>query len=135
MLQQSRGQSVTEFLLVAPLLLVILMATVGFGHLLYARMIVLQAAGSSARLGAVVYGDSSLSKAEARQRTYKAAENILQAGLPGSDYDILIAPGSQDIRVTVTYPYRVFVPLLGALLGKEVPLRHSVIYRIEYDTP
>lgn len=134
MRRRQEGQAVAEFIVVVPLLLLILMATVGFGHMIFARMIVVQAANRAARLGAVLYGDSSTSRDEAYRRTRDAALSMLSAGLRGSDRDVVIQPGSTDLHVTVRYRTDVFVPFLRPWLGDRLELEHESIYRIERDT-
>lgn len=128
------GQAVAEFVVVAPLLLLILMATIGFGHMLYARMIVVQSANRAARLGAVLYGDSSVSRDEAHRRTRDAALSLLSTGLHGTNREVSIAISGTDIHVTVRYRADVFVPLLRPWLGDQLDVEHESIYRIERDT-
>lgn len=128
------GQAVAEFLVVVPLLLLILMATVGFGHLIFARMIVVQAANRAARLGAVLYGDSQTPRDEAYRRTRDAALSMLSAGLRGTDRDVVIQPGATDLHVIVRYRTDVFVPFLRPWLGDRLEVEHESIYRIERDT-
>lgn len=128
------GQAVAEFIVVAPLLLLLLMTTVGFGHLAYSNMVVVQAANRAARLGAVLYGDSSVSRAQAHRQTRDAALAILSAGLRGTDRDVLVRISGYDIHVTVRYRTNVFVPFLKPWLGDQIRLEHESIYRIERDT-
>lgn len=123
-----------EFLIVVPLLLLILMATIGFGHMIFARMIVVQSANRAARLGAVLYGDSATSRDEAYSRTRDAALSMLSAGLRGTDRDVVIQPLGTDLHVTVRYRTDVFVPFLRPWLGDRLEVEHESIYRIERDT-
>ncbi|HYF76465.1 MAG TPA: TadE/TadG family type IV pilus assembly protein [Symbiobacteriaceae bacterium] len=134
MRRRQEGQAVAEFIVVVPLLLLILMATVGFGHMIFARMIVVQAANRAARLGAVLYGDSSTPRDEAYRRTRDAALSMLTAGLRGTDRTVVIQPGSTDLHVTVRYRTDVFVPFLRPWLGDQLEVEHESIYRIERDT-
>lgn len=129
-----RGQAVAEFLVVVPLLLLILMATIGFGHMIFARMIVVQSANRAARLGAVLYGDSDILRDEAYRRTRDAALSMLSAGLRGTDREVVIRSTGTDLHVVVRYRSDVFVPLLRPWLGDRLELEHESIYRIERDT-
>lgn len=128
------GQAVAEFVVIVPLLLLILMATIGFGHLLYARMIVVQSANRAARLGAVLYGDSAVSRDEAHRRTRDAALSLLSTGLRGTNRAVSVSTAGTDIHVTVRYRADVFVPLLRLWLGDQLEVEHESIYRIERDT-
>lgn len=123
-----------EFVVVVPLLLLILVATIGFGHTLFAKMVVVQAANRAARVGAVLYGDSATSRSEAYRRTHDAAVSMLGAGLRGNDRDIIIRTVGADIHVTVRYRSSVFVPFLRPWLGDRMEIAHQSIYRIERDT-
>jgi len=127
------GQAVAEFIIVVPLLLLMLMATIGFGHYIFTRMIVVQAANRAARLGAVLYGDSAIPNDEAYRRTREAALAMLTAGVKGSDRDVVVQIAGDDILVTVRYRTNVFVPFLRPWLGDRLAVEHESIYRIERD--
>lgn len=129
-----RGQAVAEFVIVVPLLLLMLMATVGFGHAIFAKMIVVQAANRAARLGAVLYGDSTISRDEAYRKTREAALAVLSSGLRGDDRTVAIRVSGDDIIVTVRHRNHVFVPFLRPWLGDRVETEHESVYRIERDT-
>ncbi|HYF79913.1 MAG TPA: TadE/TadG family type IV pilus assembly protein [Symbiobacteriaceae bacterium] len=132
--RRQEGQAVAEFLVVVPLLLLILMATIGFGHMIFSRMIVVQAANRAARLGAVLYGDSATPRDEAYRRTRDAALSMLSSGLRGTDREVRIHTTGTDVHVTVIYRTDVFVPLLRPWLGDQLQVEHESIYRIERDT-
>lgn len=131
----TRGQAVGEFLVVVPLLLLILMATVGFGHMIFTKMIVVQAANRAARLGATLYGDSSTSSSTARQKTRQAALSVLSSGLTGTDRDVAVRRSGDDVQVTVRYRGKVFVPLMRPWLGSHQTVEHVSTYRVERDRP
>lgn len=132
--REQRGQALAEFVVVVPLLLLILMATVGFGHAIFAKMIVVQAANRAARLGAVLYGDSAVSRDEAHRKTREAALAVLSAGLRGEDRTVSIRLSGDDIAVTVRHRNNLFVPFLRRWLGDRVESEHESVYRIERDS-
>jgi len=125
---------VAEMMIVAPILLPILMATVGFGHWIFSRMMVVGAANRAARLGAVLYGDSSVPRDEAYRATRDAALAFLGSGLRGNDRDVVVQVAGSDIRVTVRYRSGVFVPFLRPWLGDRMEVEHESVYRVESDT-
>lgn len=133
LVRSARGQALAEFLIVAPLLLLILMATVGFGHMIFTKMVVLQAANRAARLGAVLYGDSQVSSGAAYQQTRQAALTVL-SHLGGSNRAVSVSQSGDDVRVTVRYRSSVFVPLLRPWLGDTYEVEHRAVYRVERDT-
>ncbi|HEY3366950.1 MAG TPA: TadE family protein [Symbiobacteriaceae bacterium] len=128
------GQAVAELVIVAPILLLILMATIGFGHWIYTQMIVVESANRAARLAAVLYGDSTVPQDDAYRRTRDSALALLGAGLRGNDRDVVIQIIDPDIHVTVRYRTNVFVPFLRPWLGDQLNVEHESIYRIERDT-
>lgn len=128
------GQAVAEFLLVAPLLLLFLMATIGFGHAIFAKVIVVQAANRAARLGGVLYGDSGVPRSEAHRRTRESALALLSSSLRGEDRSVVIRESGDDLRVTVRYRTKVFVPFLRPWLGDFMEAEHESVYPIERDS-
>lgn len=133
--RSARGQALAEFVVVVPLLLLLLMAIVGFGHLIFTEMVVVQAANRAARLGAVLFGDSTVPESEARKETREAALATLSTALNGTDREVVISEVGDDLRVTVRYRSTVFVPLLKPWLGSEYSVEHQAVYRVERDTP
>lgn len=133
-LSGQRGQALAEFLIVVPLLLLILMGAIGFGHAIFTKMIVVQAANRAARLGATLYGDSSVSSSSARKQTRDAGFGVLSASLSGTNRDVLVSVSGDDVTVTVRYESTTFVPLLKPWLGSRMMMEHKATYRIERDT-
>lgn len=127
-----RGQATAETTLALPVLLWVLLATVGLGHMLYAQMVVTLAADYGGREAAIAYGTVSLTAAEREQRARQAAENVLTRNLRRAGWDIAVTSDGTDVTVDVTYPYAVFVPGLAQFFpGGRANLRHTAIFRIE----
>lgn len=127
------GQAVAEFLVVVPVLLLLFVALVGFGYYIHANMIVFQAANRAARIGAVLYGDSDVSRGDAYQRTRAAAMGLLST-LRGNERSVTIRDAGDDLHVTVRYRTNVFVPFMRPWLGDDMEVEWESIYRIERDT-
>lgn len=127
------GQAVAEFLVVVPVLLLLFVALVGFGYYIHANMIVFQAANRAARTGAVLYGDSAVSRGDAYQRTRAAAMGLLST-LRGNERSVTIREVGDDLHVTVRYRTNVFVPLMRPWLGDDMEVEWESVYRIERDT-
>lgn len=126
-----QGQALAEFIFVVPILLLIMMVIIGFGHTLFTKMIVVQAANRAARVGSVLYGNSNVSRGEAHQKTRAAALSVLNTSLPGNDRTVLVRESGPDLYVTVQYRTRTFVPLLRPWLGDTFQAEHVAVYRIE----
>ena len=117
-LRDQRGQTVTEFALVLPLLMMVLLAILQFGLLFRDYLAVTDAVRAGARKGAVsrhVTTPGGPEKA-CKDAVEKAATDLNVP--PGPDGIVVTctstwAPGD-DLKVTATYPYDISV------LGKAV---------------
>lgn len=127
-----RGQAMLETVLVAPVLLWLLLVTIGLAHMLFAQMVVVLATDYGAREAALAYGTPGLPESDKALRTRRAAENVLTSNLRRAGWTIDVAPGGNDVTVAVSYPYSVFVPGLGRFFpGGIATLRHTAVFRIE----
>ncbi|HEY8239346.1 MAG TPA: TadE/TadG family type IV pilus assembly protein [Candidatus Limnocylindrales bacterium] len=136
-----RGQSLVEFALIFPILLVVLAGILDFGFLLYSRMTVISAAREGARW-AVYQSNVTAIPGDLNSQTGAIGANL--TGLTWSDLSSTIAcipnlanhnacdfaaGGVEDaeagdsIRVAVTYTYRSF---FSQLFGSTVPLGTQV---------
>lgn len=109
--RDERGQTMTEFALVLPILVLLLFAVVQFGVVFHNYITITDAARVGARKGAVaLYGKTSpASAAEAAARA--SAANLDQGDLTVA---VSASPSWQkgsDITVTASYPYE--ISLLG----------------------
>ena len=106
-IRNNRGQSMVEFALVLPLLLLILGGLIDFGRVFNQSMIVTAAAREGARAAAVGESASVAANAAAAAKAYAAA--IDQGGLQVSVNPT--APASGDrMTVTVTNPVTIYFP-------------------------
>lgn len=130
---RQEGQAVAEFVLVVPVLLLLFVALVAFGHYIHINMIVFQAANRAARTGAVLYGDSLVSRADAYRRTRAAALGLLN-NLQSTDRSVTIREVGDDLHVIVRYRTKLFVPFMRPWFGNDMEVEWESIYRIERDT-
>jgi Flp pilus assembly protein TadG len=112
--RDQRGQTVTEFALVLPLLMLVLLGIMQFGVLFRDYLAVVDAVRAGARVGAVSRQSTSPTpKEKCEQAVEKAAADL------GVDTGLVVtctstwAPGA-DLKVVATYPYDI------DLLGKVV---------------
>jgi Flp pilus assembly protein TadG len=103
-LSDQRGQTMTEFALVLPVLMLVLLAVAQFGIVFNNYVTLTDAVRAGARKAAVSrHSGTGATDAEARVR--EAA-----SGLTQSDLNVSVtsswAPGS-DVTVTATYPWRI----------------------------
>lgn len=97
-----------EFALVAPLLLLVLIAIVQFGLVHHAQNVASTAAQEGARLGAAEGGDAGV----AEQRTL----DVLRSGLgaTGEGFDVSASDSDEWMTVTAIGGYPLIIPWLGS---------------------
>jgi Flp pilus assembly protein TadG len=126
---RQRGQSMVEFALTLPLLLLMLMGMLDLGRGLYAYSVVANAAREGARAGIVASTSDSAIRTAVRQLT------VGLEAIP--DNKIAITPaGSRTtggtVKVTVTYNFRAATPLIDTFFpGGVLPLVSSATMRVE----
>jgi Flp pilus assembly protein TadG len=110
-LRGSRGQTVTEFALVLPILALMLFGIVQFGVVFNHYLTITDATRAGARQGAVArHAPDPVGSVEARVR--QSAQELDQAELDVS-VSSTFEPGS-DVTVTASYPYQ--ISLLGVVV-------------------
>jgi Flp pilus assembly protein TadG len=129
-----RGQALVEFCLVVPIFLILLSGVLDFGFMLFQRMSVINAAREGARAAAMV-ADATTAETTAQQSAVSAAA---QGGIGISTSNVVVtcmkaktfvveacntASQGDSVRVTVSYTYHTFFPLL---LGATFDLQSSV---------
>ena len=123
---RERGQSLLEFALILPVLLILLMGLLDLGRTFFAYVAVTDAAAEGATYGAVHCAQGCEAQITARAQEATGGLITLEAE------DIEIEPNPVDptagalITVTVTYDHRLVTPLFSGVL----PLRAVVTERI-----
>jgi Flp pilus assembly protein TadG len=114
--KSQEGQSLVEFLVVLPVLLIIVAGLLDLGRLYYAYVAVTDAAGEGASYGAMHPDDENAIVARAVQAT---------AGLVQlSDDRVTIQRSADAVQVTVTYSFTLVTPLVNTMVpGGVIPLR------------
>ena len=109
-IENERGQTMTEFAFVLPILLVLLFGIIQFGIIFNNYVALTDAARAASRKGAVSRNASD-PQGDCQSTGYAAGSNLKN---PGTDFVLTCssswAPGS-DVTVTATYPYD--INLLG----------------------
>ena len=109
-IKNERGQTMTEFALILPLLVVLLFGIIQFGIIFNNYVALTDAARAASRKGAVSR-NSSDPQGDCQSTGYAAGSNLKN---PGTDFVLTCssswAAGS-DVTVTATYPYD--INLLG----------------------
>ena len=102
------GESMVEFALVLPLLLLVLLGVVQFGLVHHAQNVATTAAQEGARLGAAEGGDPAV----AEQRTL----DVLRSGLGavGDEFAVDASGSAEWTTVSATGGYPLIIPWLGS---------------------
>lgn len=126
-MKRSKGQSLVEFALVMPLLLMILIGIIEFGFMFSNYITLTNASREAARV--VSLGG-----------TYDQAEDRI-AGVSGlldsneitmqTSVDVSTLGRGDSITVTLRYPYHFLTPFLSPFFGSELLLESSATLRVE----
>ncbi len=141
--ERSRGQSVVEFALVLPILLLLLAAAIDFGRLFYAYVAVENAAKEGALYGArsPLCDDSTNVNCadpdnvawhvanEASNLTDSSGNSLLASTVAcRNPSGVLVQPINDCLdgytyQVTVTTPFQLITPILSSIVGQSITLR------------
>ena len=131
--KEQKGQAVAEMAFVLPVLLLVVMAVITLGMMIYVKTLVVISASQAAKVGAYLYYDDSLTDEEIEDAVRATANTLLSNGINGTDRSVTIESDGTDITVTVEYKYTMILPLLGEIFkGKtSVPIKYSCTYMIQ----
>lgn len=126
MIKEQKGQSLVEFALLLPLLLLLICGIVDLGRLLFAFVSLNMTSQEAVRLG-------GLGKTDAEIVTY--ARSHVRVG-DASELQVIISPGQstrksgENITVTLTYSLPLVTPLMTEIMPDPVLSANSTI-RVE----
>ena len=120
--RSERGQSLLEFALVLPVLLIVLAGVLDLGRLYFAYVAVTDAAGEGAAYAAIHPDDTAEIIARAQEAT---------GGMVEIDEDMVTIVDnpsglSQAISVEVSYEFTLATPLIGTILPDGVIMLNAV---------
>jgi len=123
--KKERGQSMLEFALVLPVLLVVLAGVLDLGRLYFAYVAVTDAAGEGASYAAIHPDDT----AEIIARAQDATGGVVE--IDPDMIDVYQPPDlDQAIAVDVTYEFTLATPLINAILPDGVIMLQAVAIEI-----
>ena len=124
-LKEEQGQALTEFAVVLPVLIVVLLAIVQFGIAFTHYLSLTDAVRAGARAGAVSAAESD-PEVVAKNAVFDAADGLKEADLH-VDVDSAWESGSK-LTVTATYPYELDV---FGIVVKSGSLKSTTTERVE----
>lgn len=132
-LKDNRGQSLVEFVLVLPLVLLLIFAILSFGFLVYDKMIVVLAASQAADKAGELLNDETLTLEEKNAEIKLVANSFLNYGISKKNNDVDLVFDTDKVTVNVKFVYTFILPLLGDIIGKdkELEVKYGATYRIQ----
>lgn len=131
--KNENGQSLVEFAIVLPILLFVVYGVLTLGLLIYAKMLVVISATQACEVAADIVNDSSMTSEEKYNRVQEVAYTYLDAGINGTEREVIIDKNGDDVEVTVNYEFTYIFPLLSEVFGgkSEVTLTYKAVNFIE----
>ena len=126
-LKNEKGQSLIEFSIILPLLLLLLMGILEFALMLNSYLSINNSAREGARLGIVDGSNSEIKQLIANISPNLNAENLIVSITPldGS------RKSGDTLTVEVLYNYQVTIPIISNILNDVVVLKAQTSMRIE----
>lgn len=126
-LTNQSGQSLVEFAIILPILLLLIMGIIEFGLIMNSCLTIQNASREGARIGIVGAADSDI-----RNRIISDSPNLQTA-----DLTINITPGEgsrssgDSITVVIYYNYHLVTPIISSLLNNSLILHAQTSMRME----
>jgi hypothetical protein len=124
--KDQKGQSLTEFALIIPVLLLLVCAIIDFGRLSFGYMELHMVAQESARLGGLGQGDAAISE---------YASTMYSGG--GEGMQVLIQPSEamrksgENMTVSLLVPFEATTPIFGNLFPFDFNIEVDSTIRVE----
>lgn len=133
LIKDDKGQSLTEFAVLLPLLILIVMAVLSLGLMIYVKMLVVISSSEAAKVGSQIMNDPAYTLEEKENKIRQTAITFLSNGITGNDRDVDISTDGEDIKVNVTYNYKLIFPLLSDIFKDKtnIPISYKSIYKIQ----
>ncbi|MFB4159388.1 TadE/TadG family type IV pilus assembly protein [Geomicrobium sp. JSM 1781026] len=129
--RRDEGQAVSEFALIAPLMIMIAVAVLLLGYFVFTQIMVVSAANQGARAGSALSVDENVSQQEMISRAQTTAESMLSSGLNldnGNVQSQLI--GNERFETTVTYEFQFPFSIPGTNIPDSHMINHTSVYYV-----
>lgn len=125
--RNEKGQSLVEFALVIPLLLLILMAIIEFGFLFNSYLVISNASREGARLASLGGSDYSV-----EERVKLVSSNLDELNLTVTISPNELNRGRGDmVQILVEYDYQLLSPIISKVLSPLINLESETFMRVE----
>jgi len=126
-IRDEEGQSMVEFALVFPMLLLLLLGIIEFGHIFYSYLMIENASRDGARYGSVWATDTDI-KSVVQEKTYSLEQaNLSVTVSPTYDY----RKRGEKVEVDVNYKIPLWTPIWKEILPDPFPISTKTVMRVE----
>jgi len=123
--KSQKGQSMVEFALVIPVLILLLFGILDFGRVFHAYLTIDHAGREAAREASIGKDDGTIrSVAVNKASSINLAESQVDISPGGTK-----SSGSQ-VTITITYPISFLTPVISSITGP-ITLKNSTVMRVE----
>ena len=128
----NKGQSLVEFIIILPMVLMLIFVVMSFGILIYDRIIVVYASSLSAEFGKEYLKNPTLTLEEKDQEMRRVAENYIQYLVFCKDEKVDIQYDEEKFAVDISATYTFILPLLDEILNGalDVPIKYKTTFRL-----
>jgi hypothetical protein len=131
MMKNEKGQSMVEFALILPLLLLLLCGIFDMGRLMFTYMNLHLTTQETVRQGGLGASDSEM-VSFARERVLVQDPNQLQVGITFEDIDNDTKRDSgENVTVTLEYPMEFITPILSEVIPSPIMVSTNSTIRVE----
>jgi Flp pilus assembly protein TadG len=132
--RNDKGQSMVEFALVLPILLLILLSIVEIGWLINAKITITSAAREGARVYAVKGKEAAAAKTQVQAVVDNTVESITKVGSAVVTYTEPTLVSGTDVKMIKVKVRVTVVPLLKLIYKDNIPMEAEISMRIEFET-
>lgn len=125
--RRKEGQSLVEFALVLPMLLLIVMAIIDMGRVFHATIVVQEAARDAVRYASVGENDQRIAQAIKDDTPTLQADQVSFTITPSASSRI---PGTA-VTLEIRYNIELITPLMAQFLPNPFPVKSDVTMRME----
>lgn len=127
MIKDQKGQSLTEFALIVPLLFLLICGIIDFGRILYAYMHLNLATQEAVRLGGLGKGDVEITEF-AKEYVLIGDPEVLEVTISPLEAD---RESGDYVTVTLQSPFQSITPVLSQLLPASYKITTDSTIRVE----
>ncbi len=116
-MKSEKGQSLVEFALILPLLLLLVIGIIDFGRVFHAY-ITIDHAGREAARKASIETDNGITVPQIQTYAGQKAAGIDTSKLTvGVTYDVDSEGNKENVNIAISYPVQIFFPFIGAIIN------------------